>query len=174
MTNVKKLVNGQFIELTSSELTAIESETARYEAEERERPMTESEVTRLLIAQQINALEVDDSMALRMVEFYPAWMPETDYPGGVRVRHGGGLYKCIQAHTSQESWAPGLAPSLWGPYHSKSARLALPYVEPSGAHDAYQEGEYMIWTNGKIYRCKQDGTAWGPDVVAASWEVMGP
>ena len=36
-----------------------------------EPPMPESEVARLIIAQQINTLEVDDNTAIRMTEFYP-------------------------------------------------------------------------------------------------------
>lgn len=32
-----------------------------------------------------------------------------------------------------------------------------------GAHDAYQTGEWMIWTDGKPYRCTQNATVWGPD-----------
>ena len=48
-------------------------EIAQIEAQEHTRPLNAKEVPtpRLLIAQQINTLEVDDTTALRMVEFYP-------------------------------------------------------------------------------------------------------
>ena len=42
-----------------------------YELNERTRPFTESEVSRLLITQQINNLVVDDATASRMVDYYP-------------------------------------------------------------------------------------------------------
>lgn len=77
------------------------------------RPLTESEVSRLLIAQQINTLTVDDNTALRMVEFYPEWATDTDYAAGFKVQRGGTLYKCLTAHMSQDDWTPDAAPSLW-------------------------------------------------------------
>ena len=54
------------------------------------RPLTESAVTLLLIAQQINSLAVDDNTALRMREFYPDWAAGQDYPvdGDLREPRG--------------------------------------------------------------------------------------
>ena len=74
--------------------------------------MTESEVTRLLIAQQINNLTVDDNTALRMLEFYPEWnglIGQTVDKAGFRFTYGGKLYKTIPAnHTFQADWVPGV------------------------------------------------------------------
>lgn len=98
--------------LTPAELAAMEAETARYEAAERTRPLTESEVSRLIIAQQINTLSVDDNTALRMVEFYPAWeelIGKTVDKTGFRFTYGGYLYKTIPAnHTFSTEWEPGV------------------------------------------------------------------
>ncbi len=44
--------NGIIREMTPEEITAMRAEQAAYEAYERTRPLTESEVTRLLIAQR--------------------------------------------------------------------------------------------------------------------------
>ena len=66
---MKKYVNSEYIELTPEEITAMQAELAKAETYERTRPLTESEVTRLLLAAQINALTVDDNTALRMLEF---------------------------------------------------------------------------------------------------------
>ena len=44
--------NGIYRDMTHDELVAMQSEAARAEAQERTRPLTESEVSRLLIAQQ--------------------------------------------------------------------------------------------------------------------------
>lgn len=99
-------------EMTAEELTAIEAEAAKFEAYERSRPLTESEVSRLLIAKQINTLEVDDTTALRMVEFYPEWnglIGKTVDKAGFRFTYGGKLYKTIPAnHTFQSNWVPGV------------------------------------------------------------------
>lgn len=111
---MKKYINGQFIEMTADEITAMQAETARAEAQERHRPLTVEEITGLLIKQQINILEVDDRTAVRMTEFYPAWESEQAYTAGYKVQYGGKLWRCIQAHTSQDSWAPSTdTASLW-------------------------------------------------------------
>ena len=101
------------------------------------------------------------------------WEPGAYAVGDVRV-HGGQPWRCCQAHdgTAQgDAWAPGAAPALWAPYHATSAKWALPYVQPTGAHDAYQAGEYMRWADGLIYRCKVDATVHGPVALPSAWEV---
>ena len=82
-------------------------------------------------------------------------------------------YKCIQAHdsTGNPSWNPKDTPALWSPYHGTDAEHALPYVKPTHAGDAYKTGEWMLWVDGKKYRCKQDATVHGPDVLPNAWEV---
>ena len=118
---------------------------------ERTRPLTESEVSRLLIAQQINTLTVDDNTALRMVEFYPAWATGIDYATGFKVQHNGTLYKCLQAHTSQADWSPDAAPSLWMQIcetHAGTVDDPIPY---SGNMEL-TEGLYYT-QDGVMYRC---------------------
>ena len=80
---------------------------------EKSRPLTESEVNRMFITQQINNLVVDDNTALRMTEFYPTWKADTSYKTGYKVQYGSKLYRCIQAHTAQMGWEPEAASSLW-------------------------------------------------------------
>ena len=106
--------NGTLYDMTEEEVAAMQEAQAAFEAAERTRPLTESEVTRLLIAQQINTLEVDDNTALRMREFYPEWAVGVDYTAAYKVRYGGKLWRCVQAHTSQTGWEPSIdTASLW-------------------------------------------------------------
>lgn len=79
--------------------------------------------------------------------------------------------KWIPCIVGNEVWAPGAAPALWAPYHATSAKWALPWMAPTGAHDAYQAGEYMRWADGLIYRCKVDATVHGPVALPSAWEV---
>ena len=53
----------------------------------------------------------DDSTALATLELFPLWKPGAEYNTGDRVRFGGLLYRCVQAHASQAIWAPGAAVS---------------------------------------------------------------
>lgn len=101
------------------------------------------------------------------------WVPGNYTAGNVRVQDGY-PYKCCQAHDSSNNpdWDPVTQRALWAPYHATTAKWALPYVAPTGAHDAYQTGEYMIWTDGQIYRCNTDNTVWGPDTLPGAWEVV--
>ena len=80
---------------------------------EAHRPFTESEILAMLIPKHINTLEVDDNTALRMVGFYPEWAAGQDYTAGYKVQHGGKLWRCLQAHTSQDGWEPENVPALW-------------------------------------------------------------
>lgn len=59
------------------------------------------------------AVSLPDSDAVQAVELFPAWAAGTDYAVGDRVSDGGVLYKCRQAHTSQDGWDPAATPALW-------------------------------------------------------------
>ena len=155
----------KYRDMTDEEITTMQDAQAAYEAAERTRPLTESEVSRLLIAQQINTLEVDDNTALRMVEFYPEWATDTAYTAGHKVQHGGTLYKCVQAHTSQADWTPDATPALW----VKVSLDEYPeWVQPTGAHDAYNIGDKVTY-NGQHYVCTSDGNVYAPDVYG--WQL---
>lgn len=102
-------INGVIRDMTPEEIAEMEGANARYEAEEKHRPLTIGEVSEMLIKQQINTLAVDDQTALRMIAFYPAWESGKAYAAGYKLVSDGKLYKVLQAHTSQETWVPGAA-----------------------------------------------------------------
>ena len=152
---MKKFVNGEYIELTADEIAAMQADAARAEAQERTRPLTESEVSRMLIAQQINSLTVDDQTAVRMTEFYPAWESGQAYTAGYKVQYSGKLWRCIQAHASQDSWAPSIdTASLWeriDETHTGDQYDPIPYE----GNMALTAGLYYI-QNGVTYLCNRD------------------
>lgn len=45
------------------------------------------------------------------------------------------------------------------------------WVHPTGAHDAYNTGDKMTYTDGKRYICQMDNCVWGPDVYPAGWKL---
>ena len=105
------------------------------------------------------------------VELLRKWVPGNYVVGDVRM-YEGIPYKCIQAHdsTSNETWNPSVA-SLWMQYHGTSVETARPWVAPTGAHDMYLAGEYMIWTDGLTYRCLSN-TNFSPADYALAWEQV--
>ena len=159
---MKKIINGEYIELTQEEIAAMQAETAKAEAYERTRPLTESEVSRLLIAQQINTLSVDDNTALRRLEFYPAWAADTAYPAGHKVQRGGKLWRCLQAHTSQDGWEPENAPSLWAKVLSPDPDV-IPEWEQPDSTNPYMTGD-KVAHNGKTWVSSVDNNVWEPGV----------
>ena len=138
--------------------------------EDKRRPFTESEVNRMLIAQQINTLTVDDNTALRMLEFYPEWnclIGQTVDKAEYKFQHNGKLYKTIPAnHTFQADWVPGVG--------TESI-----YVRIDEAHDGtkydpipasrgmeYEYGKYYLDSeDSKTYKCERIGEAAGGKIV---------
>lgn len=157
---MKKYVNGEYIELTPSEITTMEKQANLYAIEESRRPMTIEEVSRMVITQQVNTLTVDDNTALRMKEFYPEWSAGTKYTAtagravGYKVLRGGKLWRLRQEHTAQAGWEPENAASLWEQINETHAgTLADPI--PYDGNMALENGKYYI-QNSTIYLCNRD------------------
>lgn len=110
------------------------------------------------------AVTLDDETALTGVELFPVWAIGRAYAIGDRVQHGGILYKCAQAHTSQADWMPDATPALWVVV---SIEEYPEWVQPTGAHDAYNTGDKVSY-NGKHYICTVDANIYAPDVYG--WE----
>ena len=148
---MKKYVNGKLVDLTPEEI----AEAKIAATMEKSRPLTEAEVSRMLITAQINTLSVDDNTALRMLAFYPEWASDTGYTAGYKVRRGGRLWRCIQAHTSQTGWEPSTATaSIWEEIcesHSGTSEDPIPY----NGNMALESGKYYS-QDGKVYRCTRD------------------
>lgn len=157
---MRKFVNGQYIDMTEEEIATFYDQSAIAEAVEKSRPLTEAEVSRMLITQQINTLTVDDTTALRMKEFYPDWAPGTAYTAsagrgvGYKVRRDNKLWKLRQEHTSQIGWEPENAASLWeqiNETHAGTLEDPIPY----NGNMALENGKYYIQEN-IIYLCIRD------------------
>lgn len=115
--------------------------------------------------------EVNESVAL-----IAAWQPGTvDNPktwayNDVR-KEGDTPYRCCQGHVhrGEVNWNPSAATALWTEYHGTSVETARPWRQPTGAHDMYLADEYMVWTDGHVYRAKQN-TTYSPSEYAQAWE----
>lgn len=103
-----------------------------------------------------------DEQAETVPDAFPAWSAGIAYEVGKRVRFNGLLYKCVQAHTSQDGWTPDATPALW-------ARIGEPgdewpeWVQPTGAQDAYAMGD-RVSHNGSHWESTADANVWEPGV----------
>ena len=156
---MKKYVNGKYIELTSEEITAMQKEARKAELAEKSRSLTEAEVSRMLITQQINTLTVDDNTALRMKTFYPEWkdlVGQTVEKAEYKFQYGDDLYKTIPAnHTFQAAWIPGNG--------TESLYTRIDETHRGTADDPIPYDGNMVLENGKyymqdyvIYLCNRD------------------
>ena len=152
---MKKYVNGEPVEITAEEVSAMETA-------ERSRPLTAEEVSRMLIASQINSLAVDDSTALRMREFYPVWEAGQDYTAGFKLRYGGLLYKVLQSHTSQDEWTPDAAPSLFAKLLIPDETVIPAWEQPDSAN-GYAKGD-KVTHKGKTWVSDVDNNVWEPGI----------
>ena len=92
--------------------------------------------------------------------------------GDVRLHPITGTPKeCMTAYNGAEQpeWTIDTA-TLWKPWHSRKPEYALPWEVPTGAHDMYKAGEYMVWTDGITYQCVQD-TNFSPEEYQQAWEA---
>lgn len=111
---------------------------------------------------EIASSSLDDETALIAPELFAYWQPYTHYNVGDRRRDRGNgqLYKCVQAHDSQEGWNPEAVPALW-------ANVAEPgeewpeWVQPTGAQDAYAMGD-KVSHNEKHWVSDYDNNVWEP------------
>lgn len=117
-------------------------------------PLSQSEVNRRLIAQQINTLAVDDNTALRMQKYYPEWASGESYSLGHRVQYDGKLWSTRQAHTAKIGWEPENAASLWeqvNETHGGTLEDPIPY----DGNMALENGRYYAQKD-IIYLCNRD------------------
>ena len=148
---MKKYVNGKYIDLTDAEIAEMQKEAEKAAAAEKHRPLSESEVSRMLITAQINTLAVDDQTALRMREYYPEWAVGQAYAVGYKVQFGGKLYKVITEHTSQADWTPDTAATLFeriDETHDGTLYDPIPY----DGNMALTSGLYYT-QGGVVYHC---------------------
>lgn len=105
---------------------------------------------------------LDAVTASEHAELFAEWAYPIAYTVGQFRRHNGKLYKCVQAHTSQESWTPDTAASLWS-VAADPAEEWPAWSQPVGAHDAYAAGD-KVSHNGKHWTSDVAGNVWEPGV----------
>ena len=111
------------------------------------------------------ATSLPDSDAAKAVELFPAWAYPVSYIVGNRVSDGGKLYKCQQAHTSQEGWKPSATPALWVVIDVTHAGTQDDPI-PASRGMEYEYGKYYLDSeDGKTYKCERIGEAAGGKIV---------
>lgn len=113
------------------------------------------------------SITLDDETALKGVELFPMWAIDIAYAVDDRVQHEGTLYKCVQAHTSQENWTPDATPALWVVV---TVEEWPEWIQPTGAQDAYAK-DSKVTHNGEKWISSYDANIWEPGVYG--WTKQG-
>ena len=111
-----------------------------------------------------------DEDALEAVELFPFWAVDTAFEADKRIRYGEKLYRCVQAHTSQDGWEPDKTPALWAEV-AKPGEIPV-WRQPTGAQDAYNKGDRVHYpdASGPVYESTLDANIWAPD--AYGWVLV--
>ena len=167
--------NGQYIEMTAEEIASLKAEAKAHRLAELTRPRTIEEgmleLNKSILMDKLSETE-DKTLAISCMAFFESWTKGVYEVGDIRTSPATGYpYECILAHdsTNNPDWDITVR-TLWKPYHSRKKEYALPYEQPTGSHDMYKVGEYMIF-NEEIYLCKVD-TNYNPTEYAQAWELV--
>lgn len=124
---------------------------------------------RSLLDKYINLI-IDEPAAINdATEAIYEWKPGIYALNDVR-RYQGIPYRCIQAHDSTNSpnQEPFPQPSLWLEYHGTDKASARNW----NTQAPYEQGEWVIWTDGKFYECLINNTTSSPAESAFAWKEV--
>lgn len=105
---------------------------------------------------------LDDTSALTVIELFPRWKIDKEYVIDERVSYNDILYKCLQSHTSQESWNPIDASSLWTRVLIPDPEVIPEWIQPDSTNP-YMIGDKVIH-NEKTWESIVDNNVWEPGV----------
>ena len=119
----------------------------------------------MIIQDQLSPDELE-----RLAAIYPAWGIGVSYSVDDIVQYDGELFIVLQAHVSQADWTPPTVPAS---FKSTVAAGVIPdWVQPTGAHDAYNTGD-LVQFEGKVYKSLINANTWSPAAYPAGWELQG-
>ena len=120
----------------------------------------------LMFVTMAEAGSIDVATAAEHAELFAEWSYPVAYKVGQIRRYGGKLYRCVQAHNSQEDWTPEAAASMWA-ITADPAEEWPAWSQPIGAHDAYGAGA-KVSHHEKHWVSDMDGNVWEPGVYGWS------
>lgn len=113
----------------------------------------------------------DDAVALTLQEFYDIWKAGEMYNVGRYLQYNNTLYKVLQQHTSQETWTPDVATSIYAKVLvDPSGETILDWVQPDSTNP-YMIGDKVRF-EGVVYECIINNNIWNPVSYPAGWKLI--
>lgn len=113
----------------------------------------------------------DDAVALTIQEFYDIWEVGVKYEVGRYLQYKSVLYKVLQPHTSQETWTPDVAPSVYAKVLIDPSGETIPEWEQPDSTNAYMTGDKVRF-EGVVYESTMDNNIWSPTAYPQAWRVV--
>lgn len=114
---------------------------------------------------------VDDAVALSIQEFYDIWEVGVTYEVGRYLQYKNILYKVLQPHTSQETWTPDVASSVYAKVLIDPTGETIPEWEQPDSTNAYMTGDKVRF-EGVVYESTIDNNIWSPTAYPAGWKIV--
>ena len=105
---------------------------------------------------------IDAVTASEHAELFSPWAWPVSYKTGNIRERGGKQYRCLQDHTSRETWTPEDSPSLWVGISDPAEEWPV-WSQPLGSTDAYAKGD-KVSHGGKHWISDYDANVWEPGV----------
>ena len=105
---------------------------------------------------------------------FPRWEDNVGrqvHPGEFYTYDGTDVYRVVQGHVTQADWSPPLAPALFLHLPPAGPSGCPPFVQPTGAHDAYAIGDCVEF-EGANYVSLIDANTYSPSAYPAGWELQ--
>jgi len=103
-----------------------------------------------------------DAQATNAPAVYPEWKTEVEYAVNDRVLYNDILYKVITAHTSQETWTPDTAVSLFAKVLIPNNNITPAWEQPNSTNP-YMNGDKVTHKD-KTWVSTIDNNVWEPGV----------
>ena len=151
-------INGILVQMNDEEVSRLQNENRKFEAQEKHRPLSADEVNTMLIKKQINKVEIEDSVSVRMIDFYPEFSEVIGQTvsQGFKFTYQGKLYKVIQATLTMQAHYPPMTgtESLYeiiNEEYDGDIYDPIPYE----GNMSLENGKYYT-QNGVTYLCNRD------------------
>lgn len=129
-----------------------------------------NEMVNKLTEQKVLTVASDeDAYAMRYL--YPTWSADSvEYKKDQRLMYNDKFYKVIKDHTSQESWTPDSASSLF--VEISDPQVEYPeWKQPTMTENAYMKDSKVAFEGNK-YISLIDNNVWSPATYPSAWELV--